>query len=105
VTWTEWKNLFSLEVYCRTGKLQVDGLARSYGPQKLTIYTMLPELGPPETEVIEYPAEDVSWAREWEHFREAILAADGRELRGDLSSARYAWECVERAYELNGWSS
>jgi len=103
VTWTEWKNLFSLEIYCRTGKLQVDGLARSYGSQKLTIYKMLPELGPPETEVIEYPAEDVSWAKEWEHFREAILAGDGRELRGDLASARYAWECVERAYELNGW--
>ena len=36
VTWTEWKNLFSLEVYCRTAKLQVDGLVRSYGPQTLT---------------------------------------------------------------------
>ena len=103
VTWTEWKNLFSLEIYCRTGKLQVDGLAKSYGPQKLTIYTMLPELGPPETEVIEYPPEDVSWSAEWKHFREAIVAGDGRDLRGDLESARYAWACVERAYELNGW--
>ena len=26
VSWTEWKNLFSLEIYCRTAKLQVDGL-------------------------------------------------------------------------------
>ncbi len=103
VTWTEWKNLFSLEVYCRTGKLQVDGLARSYGPQRLAIHEMSPELGPPETEVIEYPPEDVSWVAEWEHFREAVVAGDGRELLGDLTSARYAWECVERAYELNGW--
>ena len=28
VSWTEWKNLFSLEIYCRTAKLQVDGLVR-----------------------------------------------------------------------------
>ncbi len=38
VSWTEWKNLFSLEIYCRTAKLQVDGLVRSYGPQRLRIY-------------------------------------------------------------------
>ena len=38
VSWTEWKNLFSLEIYCRTAKIQVDGLVRSYGPQRLTIY-------------------------------------------------------------------
>ena len=35
VDWTEWKNIFSLEIYCRTAKLQVDGLAGSYGPQRL----------------------------------------------------------------------
>ena len=104
VTWTEWKNMFSLEIYCRTGKLQVDGLARSYGPQRLTIHTMSPELGPPETEVIDYPPEDVSWGAEWTHFREAIVAGDGRELLGGLADARYAWSCIERAYELNGWA-
>ena len=26
VSWTEWKNLFSLEIYCASAKLQVDGL-------------------------------------------------------------------------------
>ena len=55
VTWTEWKNMFSLEVYCRTAKLAVDGLVRSYGPQRLRIYRMGPELGPPALEEIAYP--------------------------------------------------
>ncbi len=55
VTWTEWKNTFSLEIYCRTAKLQVDGLVRSYGPQMLRIYRMKPELGPPDVEEIRYP--------------------------------------------------
>jgi predicted dehydrogenase len=102
VSWTEWKNLFSLEIYCRTGKITVDGLARSYGPQTLRIFTMGPELGPPEREEIAFPPEDVSWVAEWRHFREAIDAGDDRPLRGDLQSARYAWSAVEAAYAKVG---
>ncbi len=96
VTWTEWKNLFSIEVYCRTAKLQVDGLVRSYGPQRLQIYRMSPELGPPEIEERTYGSEDQSWSAEWEHFAAAI-ASDGP-LLGDLDDARYAWARVEEAY-------
>jgi predicted dehydrogenase len=98
VTWTEWKNLFSLEIYCRTAKLQVDGLVRSYGPQRLRIYRMRPELGPPDLEELVYPDEDGSWTAEWEHFAAAVSAADGRPLLGDLLAARYAWRQVEAAY-------
>jgi predicted dehydrogenase len=98
VSWTEWKNLFSLEVYCRKAKLEVDGLARSYGPQRLKIYRMGPDLGPPELEEIAYPEQDVSWRLEWAHFAEAIAAGDGRPLLGGLLDARYAWSQVEAAY-------
>ncbi len=98
VTWTEWKNLFSLEIYCRTAKLQVDGLVRSYGPQTLRIYRMSPELGPPELEEVAYGPEDTSWQREWEHFAEALDAGDEHPLNGDLGDARYAWTQVEAAY-------
>jgi predicted dehydrogenase len=105
VTWTEWKNMFSLEVYCRSAKLQVDGLVASYGPQRLRIYSMRPELGPPDLEQVDYPDEDPSWAAEWEHFAEAIDAADGRPLLGDLRDARYAWEQVEAAYAMGPYAS
>jgi predicted dehydrogenase len=98
VSWTEWKNLFSLELYCRTAKIQIDGLVRSYGPQRLRIYRMGPELGPPLLEEVAYPDEDISWTAEWEHFAEAVTALDGRPLLGDLSSARDAWTQVEAAY-------
>ncbi len=98
VSWTEWKNLFSLEVYCRTAKLQLDGLVGSYGPQRLRIYRMGPELGPPDVQEIAYPNEDRSWEREWASFRETIEAGDERLLNGDLHDARYAWEQVEAAY-------
>ncbi len=98
VSWTEWKNLFSLEVYCRAAKVQVDGLVRSYGPQRLRIYRMGRELGPPSLEETRYPDHDGSWTAEWEHFAAAIAAADGRPLLGDLRSARDAWVQVEAAY-------
>jgi len=106
VTWTEWKNLFSLEIMCKTGKLQVDGLARSYGPQVVHVYTMGPEMGPPAVERIEFPAEDVSWKLEWDHLRNAIRIGDpDPQLRGDLKSARYAWRQVEAAYAAAGTPS
>jgi predicted dehydrogenase len=97
VTWTEWKNMFSLEAYCRTAKLQVDGLVRSYGPQTLTIHRMGPDLGPPETEVRTYGTEDLSWRAEWQEFKSAI-ADRRRPMLGGLADALYAWQTVEAAY-------
>jgi predicted dehydrogenase len=96
VTWTEWKNLFSIEVYMRTAKLQVEGLVSSYGPQRLRIYRMSPELGPPELEERTYGEEDQSWRNEWEHFAAAL--GRGELLLGNLRDARYAWATVEEAY-------
>jgi predicted dehydrogenase len=105
VTWTEWKNLFSLEIYCRTAKIQVDGLVRSYGSQTLRIYRMSPELGPPDLEEVAYGPEDTSWTREWEHFAAAIDAGDGRRLNGDLGDALYAWTQVEAAYASTDYAA
>jgi len=96
VSWTEWKNTFSLEAYCRTAKLQVDGLVRSYGSQILRIYRMAPELGPPEVEQVEFPDVDASWSAEWANVAAAV--AGEAELCGSLGDALYAWRCVEEAY-------
>jgi predicted dehydrogenase len=103
VTWTEWKNLFSLEIYCRTAKLHVEGLVRSYGPQKLRIFKMKPELGPPDVEELDYPVEDGSWLAEWRHFREAIVT--GAPVLGGLEDARFAWETIDAAYAADGYGS
>jgi predicted dehydrogenase len=101
VSWTEWKNLFSLEVYCATAKLHVEGLVRSYGPQTLRIFRMRPELGPPDVEELSWPDEDVSWREEWRHFRAAI--ADGAPVLGGLEDARYGWRTIDQAYESSGY--
>ena len=98
VSWTEWKNLFSMEIYCRTAKIQVDGLVRSYGAQRLRIYRMGRELGPPELEERLYPDEDHTWEREWQSFAAAIDAGEDGLICGGLADARYAWEQIEAAY-------
>ena len=103
VSWTEWKNLFSLEIYCTTAKLHVDGLVRSYGPQRLRIFRMRPELGPPDVEAFEWPDEDMSWLEEWRHFRDAI--ASGSPLLGGLQDARFAWDVIDRAYRESGYEA
>lgn len=43
---TEWKNLFSFEIYGKKGKLDISGLGGSYGIEKITFYKMLKEMGP-----------------------------------------------------------
>ena len=61
VSCTEWKNMFSLEVYGKEGKLHLNGLGGSYGLERLHFYKMLPEMGPPETLSWEFPMADDSW--------------------------------------------
>ncbi|HEV8434161.1 MAG TPA: Gfo/Idh/MocA family oxidoreductase [Thermoanaerobaculia bacterium] len=97
VSCTEWKNLFSLEIYGRVGKLQIDGLGGSYGTERLTFYRMLPEMGPPETTAWEYPRGDQSWELEFREFAEDI--ALHRTPAAGLAEARAALEVVKRIYE------
>ncbi len=74
---SEWKNLFCLEIYGRTGKLQIDGLGGSYGIERLAYYRMLPRMGPPETTIWEYPGDDTSWVAEFSAFEAAIGGESG----------------------------
>lgn len=72
VSCTEWKNLFSFEIYGTQGKLDILGLGGSYGIERITHFNMLPEMGPPETQSWEYPMADNSWDIEINEFYEDI---------------------------------
>jgi predicted dehydrogenase len=96
---TEWKNLFSFEIYGRHGKLHIDGLGGSYGTERLSFYRMLPAMGPPETTIWEYPGEDVSFRHEFEAFAKGVRGE--RAGLPSLSDARAALEVVERIYGLS----
>lgn len=100
VSCTEWKNLFSLEIYGQNGKLHIEGLGGSYGVERLTFYRMLPEMGPPETTIWEYPRGDESWALEFAEFLEDIRL--GRAPSAGLADARAALALVEEVYRESG---
>lgn len=93
---TEWKNLFSLEIYGRDGKLHAEGLGGSYGVERLAYYAMQPEMGPPPTTIWEFPGEDVSWKLEIERFTACV--AGGEAPSPGLDDARAALEVVAAVY-------
>lgn len=67
-TCVEWKNIFCFEVMLQTAKIQIDGLGRSYGREKLTLYKMKPEMGPPEVQEFLFDEKDISWQNETKFF-------------------------------------
>jgi len=98
-SWSEWKNTFSFELYGRHGKLDIAGLGGSYGTERLAYYRMLPELGPPETTIYEYPMADDSWHAEYAAFLEDI--SSGRPSDPGLADAQAALRIVAQLYAAN----
>lgn len=98
---TEWKNLFSFEIFGRDGKLEITGLGGSYGVEQLAFYKMLPQMGPPETTKWEFPMDDRSWALEFSSFLEDIRL--GRQPAPGLADAQAALRVVEQIYKESGY--
>ncbi|HEY3816680.1 MAG TPA: Gfo/Idh/MocA family oxidoreductase [Polyangiaceae bacterium] len=96
VSCTEWKNMFSLEIYARHAKLHWEGLGGSYGPERLYHYAMKPEMGPPDAVIYEYAPADRSWALEWQDFARAVR--DKTRPCGDVEDALQALRVVDRLY-------
>ena len=96
-SWTQWKNLFSFEVFGEQGYLIVEGLGGSYGRQQLVIGHRPAGFGVPAEQRVDYGEEDSSWAQEWDEFANAI-----REDRAPLGDGRDGWQAlrlVHAAYE------
>lgn len=98
---TEWKNLFSMEIYGHDAKLEISGLGGSYGVERLTYYKMLPEMGPPETTTWEYPMGDDSWAVELDEFYEDIRLK--RKPSAGLRDAYQVLTVIEKIYKDSGY--
>lgn len=98
---TEWKNLFSMEIYGKNGKLDISGLGGSYGVEKLTFYKMLPQMGPPETTAWEFPMGDISWLLEFEDFCEDISL--NRNPSANLYDAYESLKIINKIYKDSGY--
>jgi predicted dehydrogenase len=98
---TEWKNTFSFEIYGRDGKIDITGLGGSYGVERMAWYKMLPEMGPPETTIREYPMADDSWAVEFADFVEDIRL--GRTPDASLADAAATLAIIRTIYLRSGY--
>jgi predicted dehydrogenase len=102
-SWTEWKNLFSFEIFGRRGKLEVSGLGGSYGVERVTHYKMSAALGPPETISWEYPMPDDSWQVEFSAFLDDIRRH--RTPEPGIPDAQAALRVIEQVYRSQKDSS
>ena len=72
---TEWKNKFIFEIFCQFGKIEINGLGKSYGKEKLTLYKMSSNMGIPKKKIYNFSLSDVnnSWKKEIDDFYESII--------------------------------
>lgn len=101
VSCTEWKNLFSFEIYGRNTKLHIEGLGGSYGVEKLYHYQMKPEMGPPDTKLYEFSGPDESWRIELTEFEKDIQLQ--RKPDAGLKEANAALQIVGAIYRQSGF--
>lgn len=102
VSCTEWKNLFSFEIYGRNTKLQIEGLGGSYGAEKLYHHQMKPEMGPPDTKLYEFSGPDESWRIELTEFEKDIRLQ--RKPDAGLKEASAALQIVSKIYRQSGFN-
>jgi len=95
-SWTDWKNTFSLEINLRSAKIDICGLGGSYGTESLTLYTMRPELGPPDSENWTWKTPDDSWSLEINDVLSSISGAHS--VGAEIGDAIAILELIERAY-------
>jgi len=93
---TQWKNLFSFEVFGEDGYIRVEGLGSSYGTEKL-IFGKRDFDAPFAETVTEYRGGDRSWNAEWKEFVNAIR--EKREPLGNGVDGLEAMRVALAAYE------
>lgn len=99
-SWTQWKNLFSFEIYGQKGSLTIEGLGKSYGVEKLIVAQRKPEGGVPEMEEIVFDQPDFSWQLEWQEFVAAI--ENGTPYLGTPEDGVAAMKMLDALYRSAG---
>jgi predicted dehydrogenase len=95
-SWTQWKNLFSLEIFGNKGYGIVEGLGGNYGTER-AILGKKDFRKPFEDQIIEFRKEDISWLSEWKEFVSAT--EENREPMGNAFDGLQAVRLAHALYE------
>ena len=104
-TMTQWRHLFSFEIFLERGHVVINGLktsSNSYGDEILTIERngkMPPEVQWEEVEQVKY-TNDTSWDCELTHFI-ACIGAKMRPIHGNSGHALRVMEIIDEVYAQN----
>jgi predicted dehydrogenase len=96
VSWTQWVNVFHLEIFGRDGYVELEGRDGHYGPQRLTWGQRKPDHSRPEQEHFEFAKTEDSWDLEWQEFLDAVRT--GRQPLGSGLDGLRAQQVVNAAY-------
>lgn len=97
ISWTQWTNVLSLEIFGCDGYLQLSGRDGHYGPQRLVWGKRQVNHSRPVEETFEFRTENTSWDSEWVDFVDAIRS--GTQPMGSMNDGLRALQLVEGAYE------
>jgi predicted dehydrogenase len=91
-SWTQWRPLFSFEVFGHDGYVMVEGLEGAYGSER-AILGRRDFAAPFAEEVVEFRGKDRSWEEEWKEFVTAV-----RESREPLGNGQDGLESLRLVY-------
>ena len=95
-SWTEWKNLFSFEIFMKTAKIELSGLGGSYGQETFTLFEMPDGLGIPITSTEMFTPPDMSWNLEMQDVCNELLSGVWESASGD--DALKVLQLIDQAY-------
>lgn len=96
VSWTQWKNLFSLELFGEDGYILIEGLGGSYGTER-AILGRKDFFKPFSEEIVEFRGQDNSWRDEWLEFTSVIK--ENRQPSYDCNNGLEALKLAFALYE------
>ena len=97
VSWTEWKNIFSVEIFCSHGKLDINGMGGSYGQEQLILYKMSKKMGIPNQKKWKFKFQDMSWKTEINEFYDDIIY--NRKPKVNLNDAYQTLKIINKIYK------
>jgi predicted dehydrogenase len=113
-SWTQWKNIFSFEIYGRNGSITITGLGGHYGKEQLILTERRAEGGVPvirdlSSNYAESLSEQDVWAREWQAFVSTVRPIYSSRLSG-TSPARAldgleVLRIVNKVYDVQRWEA
>lgn len=99
VSWTQWNNIFSFEIFGTEGYAIMSGLGGAYGPEKVIVGKKAPpDKWPPEENVMMFDKPEICWHEEWNDF--IISIKNGTTPFGSGADGLEALKLVFRIYDF-----